>query len=176
MKTRTISLCALFSALISVCAWLSFPVGDIAMSLQLFGIFFALGLLGGKRGTLCICVYLLSGAVGLPVFSGFRGGAGVLLGPSGGYITGFLASGLSFWLITALFPHRKIARLIGLVTGLLVCYLSGSVWFYWLYAQDAGALSLAAIFAKCVLPFLLPDFIKLFLAYFLSQKIKRFVY
>ena len=74
MKARNMALCALFAALLSVCAWLSVPVGDIAFTMQTFGIFLTLELLGGKQGTLAILVYLLLGAAGLPVFSGFRSG------------------------------------------------------------------------------------------------------
>ena len=91
------TLSSLFAALLAVCAWICIPVGDIAVTLQTFGVALALLLLGGKWGTVSIGIYLLLGMVGLPVFSGFRGGIGALAGVTGGFLWGFLASGLIFW-------------------------------------------------------------------------------
>lgn len=176
MKARNIALCALFAALLAVCAWISIPVTDIAFTLQTFGVFLTLGLLGGKLGTAAIVVYLCMGAIGLPVFSGFRGGIGVLLGVTGGYIAGFLASGLVYWLITALFRQRPGGQLLGFILGLLVCYSFGSLWFWEVYLQGGGTITLGAVLAKCVLPYLLPDAVKLWLAWVLSGRLKRFVY
>ena len=92
LKTRDLTLIALFAALIAICAWLTVPMPDVPFTMQTFGVFAALLLLGGKRGTLSILLYLLLGAAGLPVFSGFRGGIGSLLGTTGGYLVGFFFS------------------------------------------------------------------------------------
>jgi biotin transport system substrate-specific component len=86
------TLAAFFAALITVCSWISLPVADIAFTMQTFGVFLALGLLGGKWGSVAIAIYLLLGAVGMPVFSGFRGGVGMLAGVTGGYLWGFSSS------------------------------------------------------------------------------------
>ena len=173
MKIRNMALCGMFSALLAVCAWLSFPLGDVAITLQTFGLFLCLGTLGGKRGNISILVYLLLGAAGLPVFSGFRGGAGALLGATGGYLTGFLAGGLVYWLLTALFPKRSLPAMFA---GLALCYCFGSIWYYDVYIGSGGSASAGIIVLKCVLPYLLPDIIKVLLAWKLSQKLKRFVY
>lgn len=170
MKVRDMALCALFAALLSVCAWICIPIGDISFTMQTFGVFLTLGLLGGKRGTLAILTYLLLGAVGLPVFSGFQGGAGTLLGVTGGYIVGFLAWGLVYWLLTGLFASKL--RLIAMLAGLLTCYGFGSVWFYVLYLHNGGTVGIALILSKCVLPYLLPDLLKLALAYGLTSRLK----
>lgn len=175
MKTRDMALCALFAALMAVCAWICIPAAEIAFTLQTFGVALSLGLLGGKHGCVAISVYLLLGAVGAPVFSGFRGGVGVLLGATGGYITGFLAFGLIYWLITALWP-RPGAQLTALVLGLLVCYSFGSGWYYLTCLQAGDPVGLWIILIKCVLPYLLPDALKLGLALFLTKKLKRIVY
>ena len=90
MKTRDLTLIAVFAAVIAVCAWISIPAA-VPFTLQTLGIFLAVGLLGGRRGTISVGVYLLLGAVGAPVFSGFNGGIGYLLGATGGYLLGFLA-------------------------------------------------------------------------------------
>ena len=174
MKIRNMALCALFAALLAVCAWITVPVGDIAITMQTFGIFLTLGVLGGKRGTVAISIYLLLGIVGLPVFSGFQGGIGALLGVTGGYIAGFLATALIYWLITALGRNQEIFRLLGMVVGLLVCYLFGTLWFRFGYLSYGG-LSFGAVLLKCVVPYLLPDAAKLMIAWLLSRRLRQFV-
>lgn len=154
--------CALFAALMAVCAWLSVPIGDIAFTMQTFGVFLALGVLGGKWGTVSILIYLALGAVGMPVFAGFRGGIGVLLGVTGGYIWGFLATGLVYWAL------EKPGRPLALGAGLLACYLCGCLWFS-VYAGGAG---FAASVLKCVAPYLIPDLGKLVLAAKLAPRLK----
>ena len=175
MKARNMVLCALFAALLTVCAWISIPTADIAFTLQTFGVFLTLGLLGGKRGTAAIGVYLCMGAIGLPVFTGFRGGLGVLLGATGGYIAGFLALGVIFWLVTALFPGKAWAGGLGFLLGLLCCYALGTAWFYYAWLREGSSLGIGLILAKCVLPYLIPDGIKLWLALFLTKRIKPIV-
>ena len=174
MKIRNMALCALFAALLAVCAWISIPMGDVAITMQTFGIFLTLGVLGGKRGTVAISIYLLLGIVGLPVFSGFQGGIGALLGVTGGYIAGFLATALIYWLITALGRNQEIFRLLGMVVGLLVCYLVGTLWFRVGYLSYSG-LSFGAVLLKCVVPYLLPDAAKLMIAWLLSRRLRQFV-
>ena len=95
-KAYDLVLIALFAALMALCAWVTVPYA-VPFTMQTFGVFLALLLLGGKRGTICMAVYLLLGAVGLPVFSGFRGGVGALVGSTGGYLVGFIVSALLMW-------------------------------------------------------------------------------
>ena len=116
--------CGLCAAFMVICAWLAVPIGDTAITMQTFGVFFALALLGGGKGTAVCGVYLLLGAVGLPVFSGFQGGFGALLGPTGGYLWGFLATGLTFWLL-----EKRLPVWINMIIGLAICYLCGSFLF-----------------------------------------------
>ena len=144
---RDMVLCALFAAILAVSAWLTVP-GEVPFTLQTFGVFAALGLLGGKRGTIAIALYLVLGAVGLPVFSGFRGGFGVLLGTTGGYIFGFLLSGLLYWALTALLGNKGWVRLLAMVLGLLLCYAAGTGWFLLVYLQKTGPISLGVVLAN----------------------------
>lgn len=174
LSLRDMVLCALFAAILAVSAWLTVP-GEVPFTLQTFGVFAALGLLGGKRGTIAIALYLVLGAVGLPVFSGFRGGFGVLLGTTGGYIFGFLLSGLLYWALTALLGNKGWVRLLAMVLGLLLCYAAGTGWFLLVYLQKTGPISLGVVLAKCVVPFLLPDAVKLTLAWLLSHRLARHV-
>ncbi len=172
MKVRDMVLCALFAALMAVCAWISVQVTEIAFTLQTFAVVLTLRLLGGKRGTICIAVYLLLGVAGVPVFSGCRGGIGVLLGATGGYILGFLVWALVYWLLTAIFPKAGLAAL---VLGQLVFYGLGTAWFQAVYLQASGAIGLGAVLIKCVLPYLLPDAAKLGLALLLARRLKRYI-
>ena len=95
------SLCqiALFAAIIAVCSQIQIPL-TVPFTMQTFAVFSALAILGGKNGTISILIYIALGAIGIPVFAGFSGGIGVLFGTTGGYILGFLFSGLLYWLIT----------------------------------------------------------------------------
>ena len=154
---------ALFTALISVCAWISIPT-TVPFTLQTFGVLCALGLLGGKRGTLAVLLYLLLGAVGVPVFSGMRGGVGMLLGVTGGFLAGFLACGLVYWLFTRLLGERYWVKVIGLLLGLIVCYALGTVWFTVAYAGPSGPVRLGTAILWCVTPFLVPEAVKFALA------------
>ena len=163
----------LFSALIALCSWLQVPF-DVPFTLQTFAVFSALLFLGGKFGTLSIAVYILLGAVGVPVFAGFGGGVGVLLGATGGYITGFLAGGLVYWAIEALFRKKTESlpvRIAGLVACLAVCYLFGTVWFTAVHENMVTAAGLLSTLSLCVAPFLIPDAVKLALAVLLWKRL-----
>ena len=173
MKARNMALCGLFAALLTLCAWISVPGAGVVFTLQTFGVALTLLLLGGKRGSITVLVYLLLGAVGLPVFTGFQGGIGTLLNVTGGYIVGFLVWALLYWLITAFAPKKRV---LAMVLGLLVCYAFGTLWFYSLYLQGGSALSLGAFLLKCLVPYLLPDAVKLSLAFLLASRLKRFAY
>ena len=174
MKARNMALCSLFAAILAVCAWISVPMGDMVITLQTFGIFLTLGLLGGKYGTITMLVYLVLGAVGAPVFSGFRGGLGALLGTTGGYLFGFMLTCLFYWFLTS-FRNSPSVRLIAMVLGLLLCYICGSWWYMTRYLSS-GAITLGVVLLRCVVPYLIPDTIKLILAWLLTGKLKRFVY
>ena len=158
------------AALLAVSAWISVPMPQVSFTMQSFAVFFALGLLGGRRGTVSIGIYLLLGAIGLPVFSGFRGGAGVLLGVTGGYIWGFLLAGLLYWAVTAALGDKFRVRLTAMILGMLLCYGCGTAWYLQIYGGTFWA-----VIATCVLPYILPDGVKLALAITLTGRLKRFI-
>ena len=81
-KTLDMVYIALFAVLIAICSWISIPA-TVPFTLQTFGVFVAVGTLGGKRGSLSVLIYLLLGAIGIPVFAGFQGGLGIILGNTG---------------------------------------------------------------------------------------------
>lgn len=128
---------AIFAVIIAVCSWISVPM-VVPFTLQTFGVFCAVGLLGGKRGTLSVLIYVLLGAVGVPVFAGFSSGIGTLFGVTGGYIMGFIFTALIYWLITAIFGKKLWAIILGMVLGLLACYAFGTIWFMVVLCAKSG--------------------------------------
>lgn len=175
-KIRTVDLVyiAMFAALMAICAWISIP-SAVPFTLQTFGVFLAVGMLGGKRGLLAICVYILLGAVGLPVFAGFKGGLSALIGTTGGYIVGFIAMAAVYWLITGRISDSRPARVIAMIAGLLVCYLFGTAWFVVVYTAKTGAVGWLTALSWCVFPYIVPDLVKLALALLLSDRLARFL-
>lgn len=164
----------LFAALMVICSWISIPT-TVPFSLQTLGIFTALGLLGGRRGALTVVVYIAMGLIGIPVFTGFKGGIGTLLTPTGGYIIGFLLAALVYWLMTHLLRRWRWHKPLAMVAGQLVCYTVGTVWFMLAYARTGEEIGLVAALGIGVLPFILPDIVKLLAALWISQKISALI-
>lgn len=156
---------AMMAALLALCAWLSIPVPPVAFTMQTFGILLCLGLLGSKWGSVSILLYLLLGAVGLPVFSGFRGGISVLLGPTGGFLLGFALAGPVYGLAS------RLGNLPGMVAALAVSYVCGCLW----YPMYAPGTSWRAAFFLCALPYLPGEAVKLPLAWWLCRRIKKHI-
>lgn len=163
MRTVDMAYIAVFAVLIAICSWISVPA-TVPFTLQTFGVFLAVGVLGGKRGSLAVLVYLLLGIVGLPVFAGFAGGIGVVLGSTGGYIIGFLFSALVMWAMERLLGKKTWVLGLSMVLGLVVCYAFGTAWFMAVYANTTGAIGLGTALGWCVIPFILPDLLKIALA------------
>ena len=161
---------ALGAVLITICSWISIPT-TIPFTMQTFAVFFVLSALGGERGTLAIIVYVLLGAVGVPVFAEFTSGIGILLGNTGGYIVGFIFMGLTYWLIVGILGKKQWVEIFAMVIGIVVLYSFGTVWFMIVYAQTNGAVGLAMVLSWCVIPFIVPDLIKLGLALTLVRRL-----
>ena len=162
----------IFTAVMSVCSWVSIPT-TVPFTLQTFAVFLCLALLGGRNGFFAVLTYLLLGAVGVPVFAGFKGGLAALFGNTGGYLLGFLLLAGIYWLLTALLPQKLPLKIAAMVAGLLVCYAFGTAWFLLLYTKENGAVSVLTVLGWCVFPFLLPDAVKLALAVGLSGVLKK---
>ena len=163
---REICEIALMAAVMAVCSWISIPT-TVPFTLQTFGVFMAVRLLGGRNGTIAIMLYLLVGLVGMPVFAGFSGGASALIGPTGGYLIGFLFISGLYW---ALEKHlnKWLLKDITLYAGLLLCYAAGTAWFMYTTGN-----SLITSLTWCVLPFLLPDAGKLILSELAASQLER---
>ena len=162
---------SLGAALIVICSWISVPAA-VPFTLQTFVVFCVIELIGGRRGSVSILVYILLGAVGLPVFSGFKGGIGVLFGTTGGYIIGFIFIALVYRLAERFFADKLYVRVISMMVGLAVCYAFGTAWFMIVYTRTRGAVDLAGALGWCVIPFLIPDLIKMGLAVAVASRLR----
>ncbi len=173
-RTSDIVYCAVAAVLISVCAWISIPA-VVEFTMQTFGVFLTLLLLGGRRGTVAVALYILMGMIGLPVYAGFSGGIGVLLSTTGGYIVGFIFMGLIYWCLTSFLGDRAWTEILALVLGLIICYTFGTFWFITVYARNVGHVAIMTALGWCVFPFIPFDILKLVLAFLLSRRLCRYI-
>ena len=171
LDTGDLALIALFAAVMAVCSWITVPAA-VPFTLQTMGVFLAVGLLGGKRGTISVLVYLFLGAIGLPVFSGFAGGLGYMMGATGGYIIGFLFSALIMWFMEKVFGRDMKILILSMVLGLILCYAFGTAWFMTVYSGSNGPIDLATALGWCVFPFIIPDAIKIAVACLLIRRLR----
>ena len=184
-KTAYLALCGLFAALTAICSYINIPLGftPIPMNLATLAVFLSGGLLGKKYGPLSIGVYVLMGAAGVPVFAGFQAGIGVLAGPTGGFLIGYILASFIVGLCldkgfgaTSARASSKGKRsskgqfalcIGGMVGGLLCCYALGTLWFA--YITNTGII---AALVSCVLPFVLLDAIKIVVSSFLIIRLR----
>ncbi|WP_329385589.1 biotin transporter BioY [Anaerofustis butyriciformans] len=171
MKTKDMVLAALCSVFIAISAWISIPTA-IPFTMQTFAIYFILFILGAKMCIVAVGVYIMLGIIGIPVFSGFTAGIGILMGNTGGYIIGFLIIPIFMMLTEKLYNKNTMLLILFSFISLIICYTLGTLWFYFLYTANTGAITITAILAMCVVPFVIPDIIKIALAYGVSKIIK----
>ncbi len=165
---------AMGTALISVCSWISVPAflpTMVPFTLQTFAVCLVTAVLGLRLGVWSVGIYLLLGACGAPVFAGFKGGFAALLGTTGGYLIGFLFTALVTGLAAEKRGRRPAPLIAAMALGVLLCYAFGTAWFLVVYAKNSGAIGLGTALAWCVLPYLIPDALKIALAAFLTGKL-----
>ena len=166
-KTKNLVFIALSAAFIAICAWLTIP-GPVPFTMQTMAVVTVAALLGPRQGAAAVLVYLLLGAVGVPVFSGFRGGVQALVGPTGGYLVGFLFTALlTGWIARR--SDKLLPLVLAMAAGIAVCYVFGTAWFGLFFANGG----LGKILMTCVVPFLIPDALKIALAAILVRRIRK---
>lgn len=161
---------ALFAAVMTVCAQIQIPFGEVPFTLQTLGVFIAASLLGWKRGTLSVIVYVLLGLAGVPVFAGFSGGIGVLFGPTGGYIIGFIFTALIVGLMTEKLGKKLWVEIVSMILGLAVCYAFGTVWFMF-----QMKMRLVESLLLCVVPYLIADALKIAFSAVLVNRLDKVI-
>ena len=170
ISTKKAILCALFAALTAAFAQITIPISIIPITLSLVPVYIAGAMLGPVYGGISILVYLLLGLCGLPVFQSFKGGAPVLLGPTGGYIVGFIFTAVITGAIVKIKKDKFFIYPIAMVIGCAVCYAFGTAWFViQSHTPILSALSL------CVVPFIPGDILKIAAASFISHRLNKIV-
>ena len=168
---RDMCYCAIFTALLAICAQIQIPAYVVSITLQTFGIFLALLTLGGFRGCIVVGLYLLLGASGLPVFSGFRGGIGAFYMESGGFLIGFMLTALLYWVASLVFRPVRWRKILILAIAMVPCYTLGIHWIFRFFSRIVTWQDY--LYAATI--FLIPDCLKFFLAWQVSTRLTRFV-
>ncbi len=168
MKNRkliNLTYIAMSAAIMAVCSWIMIPM-TVAVTLQTFAVLTVSALFGARIGVAATAVYLLLGAVGLPVFSGFQGGIGHLFGAGGGYLMGFVLTALAVGLMS----KTRLPLWASMALGVTVCYIAGTLWYAVMYSGGKGLWEIAL---ACVVPFIPFDAVKIAAANFAVKRLKR---
>ena len=178
-RTRAIAFCALSIALLAVSAWVTVPLGPVPFTLQIFVLTFILVALEPKLAFASLCGYVALGAIGVPVFSSMRGGIGVIAGPTGGFIWGWIVGFVLAIAVGKLMglgagdddvkSPRVLVRTFAMAFIFLACvYVCG--WFQLMLVMGMGP---EAAFAAGVAPFIVVDIVKIVAAVFMAFAVKR---
>ncbi len=161
---------ALSAAFLAVSAMICVPFA-VPFTLQTFAVYLILFLFGGAAGLASVGLYVATGLVGLPVFAGFRGGAGCLFEPGGGFIAGLLLLALVYFVFESV-PHLPSRQLVGVILSFFALYLSGTLGLLFVYGigEIRQALLMAAYY---ILPYALPDVLKILLAFYTAKRLKK---
>ena len=152
-------LLVLFSAFVALTAQVEIPLWPVPLTLQTLGVLFTGAVLGSRRGALALLLYLTEGALGLPVFAGGASGVGYMLGPTGGYLVGFVvAAGVVGWLAQRGWDRRLVWAAVAMVIGNVIIYVCGVAWLAVFLGDLWGAL------IKGMLLFVVGDLIKIAVA------------
>ena len=168
-NTKTLALIGVMTAFICIMGPLSIqiPISPVPISLGTLAIYFAVNVLGMKKGIVSCLVYLLIGFVGLPVFSGFSSGPAKLLGPTGGYLIGYIFLALICGFVIDRTSNVFIC-FFGILLGTAVLYLFGTVWLSY-----QGNMPFMKALAAGVLPFIAGDLVKIVIAIVAGDQVKK---
>lgn len=173
-RLKSMVFVALMAAFLCIFSPISIPLPLVPITLQTFAVFLASALLGWKRGTVAVLIYLLLGLIGLPVFSGWTGGFSSFATPSSGYIIGFLFTALLTGFLIDRFSRQFWMYPVAMAAGLAVCYLFGTIWFLvYMNVWMSTPYSFWEAVLICVLPFLVGDAVKIAAATALSYPLRK---
>lgn len=168
LKSSSMANIALMTSLMCIFGPLSIPIGLVPLSLITLVIFLSLYILGMKKGTLSLLLYILIGFSGLPVFSSFSSGPSQLLGPTGGYLIGFIFMALISGFFIENFQNKWFLCFVGMILGSLACYVFGTLWL-----AHQTQMPLASALTIAVFPFIPGDLAKLLFASYLGPKLRK---
>ena len=168
LKWRGMTFSGICCALLCVCAVITIPIQPVPFTLAVFGLMLIGAIQTPRYALMSTLGYLVLGIIGLPVFSGMQGGAGVLFGATGGYLMAYPLMAFAVSIFTCRMPWKTVGRSLGMAAALVLCYGLGSLW-YMFFAK----VSLMTAFSLCVLPFIPFDLLKCGLAILLSAMLDR---
>lgn len=170
MNTKNITLIGLMAAVMCILGPISFPilVSPVPVSLGLLAVYLTVYILGMKKGTISVCIYILLGLVGLPVFTAFGGGIGKVLGPTGGYIVGYIFLALIMGFFVDKWKTNHVLIFVGMILGTVVLYLFGTLWL-----AKQGSMSFSAAFAAAVIPYVPLDLAKLIITMLVAAPVRK---
>ena len=170
MKTKNLTLCAVFTALLCILSIITIPIGTIPITLSTLAVMLCGVILGAKKGLVSVILYILTGMVGIPIFSGLRGGFQVVLGPTGGFILGYIPMVIVIGLLTSRLPQKKLPKILSVsgacFLGVIICYAFGTLYF--MHLQHVGFYQAALV---CVVPFIPFDILKSLFTGYITQKL-----
>jgi len=172
-KALKMTLCALFAALTAVLSQIVIPIGPVPVNFATFAVFLSGALLGSKLGVLSLATWAVLGVCGVPVYTMMRSGPGALLGPTGGFIIGYIPASYLIGLISEKINKNNKVRLyaFAMTAGALIYFFSGTFWF--MFSTGTGLFEALTI---CVFPFIPGDLLKLIVAATLAKRLRPFVY
>ncbi len=171
-SAERITFCAAFVALLVVCAMISVPSSP-PFTMQSFAVFLTAALLPLSYALSVYLAYLCLGALGLPVFSSFTGGLGSFVGPTGGYLFGFILCIAAVRLVVSRLGLKKKSLACAFSLGSAVLYTAAALYYSAVSLGSVSISSVAGAFAVCVLPFIPFDAVKLILAAALALRLER---
>lgn len=169
-KSRDIAFMGMLLGIMVISSWISIPM-TVPFTLQTFAIFLTILVLGTWKGFFVVLSYIALGLVGLPVFSGFKSGIAAIAGPTGGYILGFLLTAIVTGKLLEFLPDKRSYRFLSMFIGLFVCYAFGTFWFVNMYTK--ATMSFSKALSLCVIPFIIPDILKILLADYIARLLKK---
>lgn len=169
ITTKKIVICSLFVALMSIFAQISIPLGFTPVPINLGPMIVLLcgAILGSKLGALSMLIYLMIGAIGAPVFANFSGSFGIIIGPTGGYIIGYIACAFIVGILIEKLSFTNFTIVISMILGMIACYTIGTIWFMIITKTE-----LVASITLCVLPFIPGEILKIIAATSLTKKLR----
>ena len=169
-KTKQLISCSLFAALTAILSQISIPLPftPVPINLATLSVLLSGALLGKKGGAISQVVYTLLGAIGLPVFANFLSGIGVIFGPTGGYIIGYIVAAFVVGIIIQKTNRNLITYLLSMILGIISCYILGTAWF--MYITNSNLLTSLTM---CVFPFIPGDIVKIVIGAFLANRLKK---
>lgn len=167
-KTMSITIIALMTAILCILSPISIPISTVPISMGTFAVYLCAAILGPKNGVICVLIYILLGAVGLPVYAGGAAGVGIIAGPTGGYLIGFLLIAFFTGWFSYHFTKKLVMLFLGMIIGTLLCYLIGTAWLG--FSLHLGVWE--ALMAG-VMPFIPADILKMIACAAISIPIKK---